>query len=294
MKKIISMATVSVSYYVHDSVLGQNGNKPNWADPEYHGKLPNKFLEILKSRGTYFTGDLSPLGEVIEFDENNRPINPTQPQIYSNGRGTLGKWGPNQAADPVAIREYKERYYVLVIKRKDTGKYALPGGMVDEGELVSEALIRELKEEAADVDHDNLLRIFHENGRCLYKGINTTDPRNTRNAWMETVVYMFLIPQWICETMKLRPQPGETTDSRWLRIDASVKNLYSDHGFYVERAAQEIGIELHQSWWNIFIGYSFLDTEECIIDMFKHVFVTMFFSCLVILTHVAFSHYSRE
>ena len=256
------------TYFVHECVLGKNGKKrPAWADPEYNGILPNKFLQELKSRGTYFTGNLTPLGEVLEFDEYNRPINPTHAQINCNGRGTLGKWGPNQAADPIAIRKHRNRYYVLVIKRQDTGMYALPGGMVDEGEIVTETIVRELQEEAADVDHDNLAKVVHENGQCLFKGINVSDPRNTRNAWMETVVYMFFVPRWMCETMKLRPEYGETTDSRWLQIDASVTNLYADHGSYLLRAAKEIGVDIHKSWWNVFIGYSFLDTEEYIRDI---------------------------
>lgn len=292
-----------VSYFVHECLLAKNGKRrPIWADPEYGGKLPTDFLQRLKTRGTYFTGELSPLGEVVKFDDHNRPINPTHAQIDCNGRGTLGKWGPNQAADPIAIRKHKNRYYVLVIKRKDTGMYALPGGMVDEGELVTETVVRELQEEAADVDHGKLLKLLHENGQCLFKGINVSDPRNTRNAWMETVVYMFFIPQWMCETMKLRPQHDETTDSRWLRIDSSVYKLYADHGLYLQRAAREIGVDLHNSWWNIIVGYSFLDTEEYIYvvltRMAKLVSIVLVASLLLasvyILNFMAVSHFSGE
>ena len=56
------------------------------------------------------------------------------------GRGTLGKWGPNQAANPIVTRfnpEVPGELQVVAIKRKDTGDWALPGGMVDDGELVS-------------------------------------------------------------------------------------------------------------------------------------------------------------
>lgn len=55
------------------------------------------------------------------------------------GRGLLGRWGPNHAADPIVTRWKKDRNggKVLVkgkpclefvaIKRRDTGEWALPG-----------------------------------------------------------------------------------------------------------------------------------------------------------------------
>jgi ADP-ribose pyrophosphatase len=55
------------------------------------------------------------------------------------GRGLLGKWGPNHAADPIVTRwktdSKGERVMVdgkpclefVAIKRKDTGEWAIPG-----------------------------------------------------------------------------------------------------------------------------------------------------------------------
>ena len=55
------------------------------------------------------------------------------------GRGLLGKWGPNHAADPVVTRwkknsggetvivDSKPCLEFVAIKRKDTGEWALPG-----------------------------------------------------------------------------------------------------------------------------------------------------------------------
>ena len=58
------------------------------------------------------------------------------------GQGLLGKWGANQAADPIVTRLQPgtARLQVVVILRKDTGVWALPGGMVDDGEVVSAAV----------------------------------------------------------------------------------------------------------------------------------------------------------
>lgn len=55
------------------------------------------------------------------------------------GRGLLGKWGPNHAADPVVTRwrknssgktemaDGKPCLEFVAIKRRDTGEWALPG-----------------------------------------------------------------------------------------------------------------------------------------------------------------------
>ena len=88
-----------------------------------------------------------------------KPRNP-RGRTGMTGRGTLGKWGPNQAADPIVTRwnpddpdelQVPGPYpspspsanpspnpnQVVAIKRGDTGDWALPGGMVDDGETVS-------------------------------------------------------------------------------------------------------------------------------------------------------------
>lgn len=54
-----------------------------------------------------------------------------------SGRGLLGRWGPNHAGDPVVTRWAKDAdkkvLEIILIKRRDTGERALPGGMVDAG-----------------------------------------------------------------------------------------------------------------------------------------------------------------
>ena len=69
------------------------------------------------------------------------------------GRGLLGKWGPNQAADPIVTRYHPDtnKLQVVAIRRKDTGQWAIPGGMVDDGEAVSATVRREFIEEAGNI-----------------------------------------------------------------------------------------------------------------------------------------------
>eukprot|EP00964_Phaeocystis_antarctica_P147051 scaffold113532_cov39-Phaeocystis_antarctica.AAC.1 len=99
-----------------------------WADP---AEIGPELTEVIRKRLT-FEGPMT-------FDDHGRPRNP-RGRTGMTGRGTLGKWGPNQAADPIVTRfnpEVPGELQVVAIKRKDTGDWALPGGMVDDGELVS-------------------------------------------------------------------------------------------------------------------------------------------------------------
>ena len=96
------------------------------------------------------------------------------------GRGTLGKWGPNQAADPIVTRwnpEVPRQLQMVAIKRNDTGAWAIPGGMVDEGEKVSVTLKREFTEEAGShldqrskARFDELVAQLFTKGELVYCG----------------------------------------------------------------------------------------------------------------------------
>ena len=77
----------------------------------------------------------------------------------------------------------------IAIQRDDTGEWALPGGMVDPGECITESLQREFGEEAMNTDkypeRAELIKKMLSNGHLIYQGY-VDDPRNTDNAWMET------------------------------------------------------------------------------------------------------------
>lgn len=59
--------------------------------------------------------------------------------------------------------------------------------MVDPGESISDTVRREFQEEAArgGLNEDSVKRLF-SNGYKLYESY-IDDPRNTDNAWMETI-----------------------------------------------------------------------------------------------------------
>lgn len=84
---------------------------------------------------------------------SGRPLNPMGRTGLAD-RGLLGKWGPNHAADPIVTRYHPTtgQLQVVAIQRKDTGQWALPGGMVDPGECVSQTVLREFTEEAGNIE----------------------------------------------------------------------------------------------------------------------------------------------
>ena len=150
--------------------------------------------------------------------EGGKPRNP-RGRTGMTGRGTLGKWGPNQAADPIVTRwnpEKPDELQVVAIRRKDTGDWALPGGMVDDGEKVSVTVKREFKEEAGTLPtaaeqarcHILIDRLFASE-KVVYKGY-VDDPRSTDNAWIETTAYHFHCTPEIAEKLKLGSAPTLT------------------------------------------------------------------------------------
>ena len=106
--------------FTDDSVFDQ-GVAQGWADPP----APQRVSDLMQRK--------SYEGEMADFlDEVGVPRNP-RGRTGLRGRGLLGKWGPNHAADPIVTRYVGEQLQMIAIKRKDTGQWALPGGLVDEG-----------------------------------------------------------------------------------------------------------------------------------------------------------------
>jgi len=117
--------------------------------------------------------------------------------------------------------------------------------MCDPGEEVSLTLKREFMEEASNIlqkSGDESYRIketvdrIFSNGALIYKGY-IDDPRNTDNAWMESVCVNFLD-----ETGELladfKLEAGDDAKNvRWIDIDSSLR-LYADHEIFIENVAE--------------------------------------------------------
>lgn len=117
----------------------------------------------------------------------------------------LGHFGPNHAADPIVTRWKRNEQGEIVIHektrkpilqfvcicRKDTNEFAIPGGMVDKKEKVTETLQREFHEETLnfpDMDEHakhnlsaTIKDIFENGGIKIYCGY-VDDPRYLKNS----------------------------------------------------------------------------------------------------------------
>ncbi|CAF1528293.1 unnamed protein product [Adineta steineri] len=215
---------------------------PPWADDPDAKKIKgfNEFDGKIDRR--------SFMGEYEIDDKTNRPRNPAG-RTGLSGRGLLGHWGPNHAADPVITRWAKNQpnfkgkvLEIVLINRKDNNHLALPGGMIDEGENAFVAAKREFLEEAMNSNDDAVVeqidKLF-ENADSIYKDY-VDDPRNTDNAWMES------------EAIDAHDETGELTKDlkleagddaakvKWVQLDR-VRNLYASHESMVRIAVKKHG-----------------------------------------------------
>jgi ADP-ribose pyrophosphatase YjhB (NUDIX family) len=177
------------------------------------------FLETFDSRG-YFR------------DSRGVPVHPSFRTMLSEGAivgpGFYFEYGPNRTADPIVIREMDERLELLVIKRTDTGRYAIPGGMIEAGEEASLAAKRELREETG-VDLGDI------KGEIVYAGV-IADPRATLNAWPEATTFLYILSSEQTKSFVLEAQ-DDADQVLW--VDASevgLSTLFASHADSVKMA----------------------------------------------------------
>ncbi|XP_062263255.1 ADP-ribose pyrophosphatase, mitochondrial [Platichthys flesus] len=226
--------------------------KPAWADPEI-GSFSPIFNTVDGSVDrTSFEGSYKV--------ENGKPLNP-RGRTGLTDRGLLGRWGPNHAADPVVTRwkvdangakiqhpvTKRPILQFVSIKRKDCGQWAIPGGMVDAGEQVTLTLQREFSEEALNSlslspserakINEHITTLFKSTGFQVYKGY-VDDPRNTDNAWMETVVVNFHDDSGDSVSELPLHAGDDAGQVKWADVD-SFSSLYASHSHFLELVAKE-------------------------------------------------------
>ncbi|XP_001603303.2 ADP-ribose pyrophosphatase, mitochondrial isoform X1 [Nasonia vitripennis] len=232
-----------------------------WADPDIGDSSFTPKWNVLDDGGK-----INRISYVSQYsvDHDNSPLNPCG-RTGIKGRGVLGRWGPNHAADPI-VTKWKRRkdnsieiepatnkpiLQFVGIQRRDSGEWAIPGGMVDPGEKVTTTLRREFMEEAMNSLEKNpdelknaekVITEFFQEGEEIYKGY-VDDPRNTDNAWMETVAYNFHDETGeIVGNMNL--QAGDDAKNvRWIDVSDSLV-LYASHKDLVLKVAEK-----HKSYW---------------------------------------------
>ncbi|KAI0241034.1 ADP-ribose pyrophosphatase, mitochondrial [Lamellibrachia satsuma] len=240
--------------FVSEAVLG----KPVWADPDFKTETP-----ATPPKWNALDGNIDRRSHMGEYKiVKGVPRNP----VGRTGiclRGTLGRWGPNHAADPIVTRwkrnekgnkitdenTKKPILQFVCIKRHDNGDWAIPGGMVDAGEQVSTTLKREFMEEAmSNTPNDqsnNVTKKVSElfsSGKQVYKGY-VDDPRNTDNSWMETIAVNFHDEEGNTVGMFKLHAGDDAVGVRWMDINSTLQ-LFATHVNFVKLVA-----DLHKAHW---------------------------------------------
>ena len=184
-----------------------------WADPSV--------IDFKNTKFNSFEGE-------VQVDNNSLPRNP-KGRTGIEGRGLLGKWGANFAADPIVLKTINGKTYLWSVKRK-SGEWAIPGGMVDFGDTVTKTLSKELKEETG-------MELDYSNADILYEGY-VDDPRNTDNAWVETTVACIELPENADVKIGVgKDEKTETKGKEWKELTPEfIKSMYASHGKFVELA----------------------------------------------------------
>ena len=112
---------------------------------------------------------------------------------------SLGQVTPQAGSSAAVFRDGR----ILLIRREDNGLWALPGGMVEVGETLAEAAVRELHEEA------------NVEGRAT-RLLAVIDSR----LWRSRSKTHFIHPVFLVEAEGQEPSPGpETTDAGFFSED---------------------------------------------------------------------------
>ncbi|KAM7357771.1 putative nudix hydrolase 6 isoform 2-T2 [Cochliomyia hominivorax] len=237
----------SLNEYLPPIYTAPHITSQTWADPDIKSpEFKPKWWQIDgKVNRSSFEG-------TYQIDDNGCPLNPIG-RTGLRGRGLLGRWGPNHAADPIVTRwkrngdgeiqkspeSGKNILQMVAIQRHDNKMWAIPGGMVDPGEKVSTTLKREFVEEALDCSDEQIkIEEFFEKGYEIYKGY-VDDFRNTDNAWMETVAYNFH-DELGKEVGKIQLTAGDDAAAvRWLNLNKNIE-LHANHVDIVKKVIDNL------------------------------------------------------
>ena len=121
-------------------------------------------------------------------------------------------WHPSVATDVVFFTLRQGDLHLLCVKRKDDGKWALPGGFMQEGESLDQCAKRELKEEAGI------------EAPYLEHFMNYSDPDRDHRGQVISIAYVAIHPSF---NLPLQADT-DVSDARWFNT-SQLPPLAFDH-----------------------------------------------------------------
>lgn len=168
----------------------------------------------------------------LTLDQHGRPVHPDWRQLLADpriglptGAGYFWRYGPNPTVDAVVERGRQ----ILLIRRR-SGQWALPGGFQDRSDASAEAAaVRELAEETG-------LGVPRARTRIIINR-RAAGPHTTLHAWTtNTVVRVTADPRYLADT---EPVAGDdAVDAAWTDLDkALTMDLFHVHAEYITQIA---------------------------------------------------------
>jgi len=171
----------------------------------------------------------------IETDTLGRPLHPWRDQLpeLEEGRGFYWRWGPNYTVDPIVITT-EDIPRILLVRRGDNGKWALPGGFIDPGEAPTKSGLREVQEETG-------LTLTDDEPQLCYEG-PVLDQRSRLHAWSDTTAIL-----WHNPTAEPVYGGDDAEDARWFTFAElrTLDELHGSHATLIDMAIRNHGT-LHE------------------------------------------------
>ncbi len=185
----------------------------------------------------------------IKTDPSGLPLNPMgRTGVAGRGESNLG---PILAQDLLlkTTDPASGKAFAVLIKRKDTGRWAMPGGIEDDKDKGAKipTAVREFFEETAATHKDasvdvqgELLKAF-KGATEVYKGGCPKEPRNTDNMWFETTVFSVEVPWKLASGLKLDGSDDASTAALVELTPTVIQSLHGDHPDFVKLALDKRG-----------------------------------------------------
>ena len=201
--------------FVHPNsikAMGDDARHPNYADPQYHRSYEKK---------TYTDED------------TGHALNP-RGRTGLVGIGALWHPGASFTADyALTRRNDKGAIEVVIGKRKDNGRFALPGGFVDPHE---DPMTLQGRRKAAQREMFEETRIATQDlgePQEIYKGA-TDSYRNTDEAWIETSLHHLHVPYAVGKLLVPRGN-DDMAKAQWAPLfDLNPQMMNDSHAEYIQ------------------------------------------------------------